>query len=101
MIVNVSMVPIGKGESLSGDVAKVIEIVEAGGLPYKLHPMGTIIEGEWDEVMSLIKRCQMKLRETSRRVYTTIVIDDREGAQNSITAKIASVEKALGRPVNK
>ena len=101
MLINFSMAPIGKGESLSAEVAKVIKLVEASGLPYKMHPMGTVIEGEWDELMGLLKKCHMKLRETSSRVLTTVIIDDREGAKGRIDGKVASVEGKLGKSVKK
>ena len=45
-----SVVPLGAGESLSEQVAKCLKIVQESGLPYQLTPMGTILEGEWDEV---------------------------------------------------
>jgi len=101
MILNFSMFPIGKKESLSDEVAKVIEIVEDGGLPYKLHSMGTVIEGEWEEVMELVKRCRDRLMDDSNRIYCTITIDDRKGATGAMERKVASVESQLGYPVSK
>jgi len=97
MITEFSIMPVGKGESLSGDVAKAVKIVRESGLNYQLGPMGTSIEGEWDEVMAVIKRCRDKLLETSNRVYLVIKIDDRKGTRNQIVQKVKSVEEKLER----
>lgn len=101
MILQFSMVPLGVGVSVSKYVAKVIKIVEQSGLPYKMHAMGTIVEGDWDEVMSLIKRCRDALLDEVDRVLIDIKIDDRKGAKNRIEGKVASVEKFLGKSVKK
>jgi uncharacterized protein (TIGR00106 family) len=97
MIVEFSIVPIGKGEELAGLVAKIIDIVDVCGLPYQLTSMGTIVEGEWEDVFALIKACHMKMREEARRVSTHIAIDDRQGAKARIKGKVEDVEKTLGR----
>lgn len=101
MIAEFTIVPLDKGESLSQYVSKIIDLVDESGLEYKLTPMGTVVEGDWDEVMDLIKRCHMKMREESNRVDSRIAIDDREGAENRITGKIESVESKLGKKVKK
>ncbi|NMC75779.1 MAG: MTH1187 family thiamine-binding protein, partial [Candidatus Methanofastidiosa archaeon] len=54
MIVEISFVPIGTGTSLSRYVAKVIKNLEKSGIKYQLTPMGTIVEGEWEEISDLI-----------------------------------------------
>lgn len=97
MIVEFSITPIGKGESLSGDVAQVLELVDKSGLDYQLTPMGTVVEGEWDEVMTLIKRCHRAMRERANRVSTHIHIDDRKGAKDRIRHKVEAVERKLKR----
>ena len=79
MVVNFSIVPIGKESSLSAQVAEVLQIVNESGIDYKLHSMGTILEGEWDNIMKLIKKCHKKVLKNSDRVLTTITIDDRKG----------------------
>jgi uncharacterized protein (TIGR00106 family) len=97
MLVEFSVVPIGMGESVSQYVAECIKIVEDSGLSYKLNPMGTVVEGEYDEVMALVKRCHTKITEMCPRVITTIKIDDRKGAKGAIDKKIQSVERKLGK----
>ena len=101
MLAEFSVVPVGKGEGLSQYVSQIIKMIDESGLEYRLNPMGTVVEGEWDEVLDLIKRCHHKMRQFSTRVITNVSIDDREGAVGRITGKIESVEKALGRGVKK
>jgi len=101
MLAIFSTFPVGKSESLSRDVAEIIKIIDDSGIDCQTTAMGTIVEGEWDEVMELIKKCHFKLRESSTRVNTKISIDDREGATGRIKGKIASVEKHLGREIKK
>ncbi len=96
MVVNFTIVPIGKESSLSTKVAEVLEIVSESGISYKLHSMGTILEGEWDEIIKLIKKCHKKILKDSDRVLTTITIDDRKGRTGRISGKVKSVEKKLG-----
>uniref|UniRef100_A0A7C4AJE6 MTH1187 family thiamine-binding protein n=1 Tax=Thermodesulfovibrio aggregans TaxID=86166 RepID=A0A7C4AJE6_9BACT len=101
MLAQFSMVPLGVGVSVSKYVAKIVKIVDDSGLPYKLHAMGTIIEGEWDEVMNLLKKCRDALMEEVERVVIDIKIDDRKGAKGRIEAKVRSVEEKIGKPVKK
>jgi uncharacterized protein (TIGR00106 family) len=101
MIVEFSIVPMGKGVSLSRHVALVIDEVDRSGLDYRLTPMGTVVEGEPRKVFDLLFRCHMLMRKRSARVLTTIRIDDRQGAKGAISKKVASVEKKLKRPVKK
>ncbi len=101
MLVEFSIIPIGKGESLSEYIAKIIDIVDKSGLPYKLTPMGTIVEGEWDDVMELIKECHFKMKEYCNRIYTKITIDDRKGAKDRLEGKVRIIEEILGKEVPK
>ena len=101
MLVEFSIIPLDKGDSLSPYIAKIIDIVDNSGLEYSLNSMGTIVEGEMDEVFELIKRCHLKMREESKRVITTIKIDDREGTKGAIKEKVNSIERLLGREVKK
>ena len=97
MIVNFTIVPIGKESSLSAKVAEVLKIVSESEIDYKLHSMGTILEGDWEEIMRLIKRCHKKILKDSDRVLTTITIDDDKGRTDRITGKVKSVERKLGK----
>lgn len=101
MLVEFSIIPVGGGESIGGEIAKIVDIVDKSGLPYRASSMGTVIEGEWDEVMSIIRECHETVRGDGLRVFTSLTVDDRPGKTDRITEKIASVEKRLGRSVKR
>src|SRR5512136_3317986 len=101
MVVEFSVVPIGRGEELAGPVARVLDIVDKSGLPYQLTAMGTLVEGEWDELLGLVRRCHEAMRGETGRVLTHIAIDDRTGAHGRITGKVRDVETILGRTLKK
>lgn len=101
MIIEFSVVPIGVGEELAGPVARILDIIDKSGLPYQLTAMGTIVEGEWDEVIGLVRRCHEAMRGEAARVSTHITIDDRADASGRIQGKVGDVEKALGRKLRK
>ncbi len=90
-----SITPIGAGESLSEYVAECVKIVRESGVPHELTAMGTIIEGDWDQVMAVIKACHLAVRRRCRRVSTLIKIDDREAPPGRIKAKVESVLQKL------
>jgi uncharacterized protein (TIGR00106 family) len=102
MLVEFSIIPVGRGESIGDEIAKVLRIVDESGLKYKANPMGTVIEGEWDEVMGVIKKCHEELIRGLPRVYSMITVDDRPGKPGDrLTEKLLSVERRLGRDVRK
>ncbi|RJQ49722.1 MAG: thiamine-binding protein [Nitrospiraceae bacterium] len=101
MLVEFSIIPLGKGSSIGDDIAKVMKVVEASKLPYKINPMGTVVEGTWDQVIKLIKKCHGTVLRNSERVVTTISIDDRKGKPNRLEGKVKSVELRLGKPLRK
>jgi uncharacterized protein (TIGR00106 family) len=102
MIAQLTMFPTDKrGDSASEEVARVIDIIDKSGLPYKSGPMSTSIEGGWDEVMAVINKARLMLRKKHNRIYIIITIDDRKGAKNRLTGKIQSIERRLGREVRK
>ncbi len=100
MLVAFSVVPIGKGASVSPQVAKVLKIVAESGVSYKANPMGTVLEGEWDDVMGLVKKCHAEVMKDAERLITTITIDDRRGKENRMEKKLESVEQKLGKKLN-
>ncbi len=91
-----------RSSSVSKDVAKVIDIIDKSGLPYKLTAMSTVIEGEWEPVMKVINKARLALRRRGHdRIYIIINIDDRKGARNRLTGKVESIEKHLRREIEK
>ncbi|MDP2754918.1 MAG: MTH1187 family thiamine-binding protein [Nitrospirota bacterium] len=101
MLIEFSIIPIGVGSSLGDQLAEVLKIVDASGLPYKINPMGTVIEGEWDEIMKLVKKCHNTVMKTGERAVTTISIDDRKGKPNRIDEKVKSIERRIGKSLKK
>ncbi|MFZ3137630.1 MAG: MTH1187 family thiamine-binding protein [Thermodesulfovibrionales bacterium] len=101
MLTEFSIIPIGIGSSVGDQIAEVLKIVDASGLPYRINPMGTVVEGEWDDIMKLIKKCHETVLNTGERVITAISIDDRKGKPNRIEEKIKSIERRLGKSLKK
>jgi uncharacterized protein (TIGR00106 family) len=101
MLAEFSIIPIGAGSSIGDRLAEVLRIVDASGIPYKINPMGTVVEGEWDEVIRLIKKCHKTVMKTGERAVTTISIDDRKGKPNRIDQKVKSIEKRIGKSLKK
>lgn len=101
MIAEFSVVPLGKGESVSQYVAECLKIVEKSGIEYRINPMGTVLEGDYDEVMSVIRDCHMRIMELSSRVITSVKMDDRKGKRGMLDSKIASVEQKVGKKLRK
>jgi len=101
ILVEFSIVPLGKGVSVSPVVARVLKIVAESGISYKANPMGTVLEGEWDRVMGIIKECHQEVMKDADRAVTSIKIDDRKGTGERIEKKLESVEQKLGMKLNK
>jgi len=95
MIAEFSIVPLDRGESLSGAIAEALKIIEASGVACEHHAMGTNLEGDWDEVMAVIKACRDRLLETSRRISLSIKIDDRKGTSDRLGKKVASAKAKM------
>lgn len=95
ILVEFSMTPLTKGESVSKYVARSLDIVDKSGLDYRMNPMGTVIEGEWDEVFAVVKKCHDRMRKDCNRISTSIKVDYRKGKTGRIQTKIESVEKKL------
>ena len=97
LLAEFSIWPMDKGESVSRYVARAVEIIDKSGLPYRLGPLGTCVEGDYDAVMSVIRACHEALAKDCRRIACTIKMDWRDGHDNMLESKIESVEKELGR----
>lgn len=95
MIAAFSITPLGTGTSVSPAVADAVHLVRASGLPNETNAMFTNVEGDWDEVMSLIKACVDKVAESAPRVSVVIKIDHRPGVSGALKAKVQAVESLL------
>jgi uncharacterized protein (TIGR00106 family) len=101
LLAEFSIWPMDKGVSVSPFVARAIEVVERSGLPYKVGPLGTCIEGDYDLVMAVIKQCHDVLVVDCDRVMCTVKMDWRRGKSGRIDGKVDSVEKSLGHAVRR
>jgi len=95
VLIHFSMFPTDKGTSVSPYVARSLRVIRESGLPHKLGPMSTAVEGEWEEVMGVVERCFQELKKDCSRIYMTIQMDYRAGAENRIEGKVKSVEEKL------
>ncbi len=101
VLLEFSMSPLGKGDSVSPYVARSLEIIADSGLDYRLHAMGTIIEGELDEVLEVLRKCLNAMSADCDRVTCVAKLDYRKGHAGRLQSKVASVEKQLGRDLKK
>ncbi len=97
VIIDFSIFPTDKEASVSAYVAKAVKIIKESGLPHQIGPMGTCIEGEWEEVMGIVNRCFERMKEDSGRIYMTIKIDYRQGPAGRLTGKVKSLEDKLAQ----
>ena len=95
VIIDFSIFPMDKGESLSPYVARAIKIIQDSGLPYHFGPMGTSIEGAWEEVMGVVDRCFKELEKDCGRVIIHMKADYRKGTSGRLKGKIRSVQEKL------
>jgi uncharacterized protein (TIGR00106 family) len=95
MIAAFSLTPLGVGESVGELVAEAVKVVRASGLHSETNAMFTNVEGEWDEVMAVIKSCVEKVAERAPRVSLVVKIDYRPGHENAMTTKMQSVLRHL------
>ena len=94
-LVAVSIAPVGVGEELSKHVAEVVKVIRKSGLPNKTYSMFTEIEGDWDEVMAVVKRATFVLAEKGIRTEVVLKADIRPGASNMMEGKIDRLNEAL------
>ncbi|WP_022665595.1 MTH1187 family thiamine-binding protein [Desulfospira joergensenii] len=96
VIIDLCVVPLGVGLSVSKYVAACHKVIEAAGLESQLHAYGTNIEGEWDQVFAAVKACHEKVHEMGApRITTTIKAGTRTDRDQTMTDKISSVEEKL------
>ena len=98
MLVAFSVAPSGTGRadgSVHEAVAAAVRIVRDSGLPYRTSAMFTEIEGEWDEVMDVVKRASEALLEYGPRVSLVLKADIRPGHTGELDGKLERLEKAL------
>lgn len=97
VVLEFSIFPLDKGGSVSPYVAKALETVDSSGLDYHCHAMGTVLEGDYDQVMAVVKRCFENMAAECDRIECSIKLDYRKGRRGRLKGKVASLEEKLGR----
>jgi uncharacterized protein (TIGR00106 family) len=96
MIAAFSVTPVGVGDSVGDLVADAVRIVRGSGLPNETNAMFTNIEGDWDEVMDVIRACVDVVTARAPRASVVIKLDVRPGVTDALTEKVEAVERRLG-----
>ncbi|MGW5879385.1 MTH1187 family thiamine-binding protein [Nocardiopsis terrae] len=94
-IVAFSVSPLGTGESVAPAVARAVKVVRESGLPNETSAMFTTVEGEWDEVMEVVRRAVEAAGEGADRVSMTLKADVRKGVTDGLHSKVEAVEREL------
>ena len=96
MIADISIAPVGEGTSVSKYVARAITIIRESGLKHEFHSMGTNVEGSYEEIVKLVKKCSDAVfKMGAERVLIRMYMDDRHDKISTIEGKKRSVEKKL------
>lgn len=101
MLASLSIFPTDKGESVGKYVAKMIDIIDKSKLAYRTSAMSTVMEGTWDDVFKVIKKCHHSMMKECNRVYMVITIDDRKKTKNRLTGKVDRIEQILKRKIQR
>jgi uncharacterized protein (TIGR00106 family) len=96
MIAAFSITPLGVGEAVGDLVADAVRVVRESGLPSETNAMFTNVEGDWDQVMGVIKAAVDVVAAQAPRVSVVIKIDQRRGVDDALHAKVESIERRLG-----
>ena len=100
LLLEFSMYPTDKGASVSDYVKGNLEIIDDSGLPYKLGPMGTCLEGSYDEVMAVVRSCYERMSQGSDRIACQIKMDWRAGHEGRIDGKVETLKAKTGRDLS-
>ena len=96
MLVAFSVTPLGVGDAVGEYVADAVRVVRDSGLPNHTDAMFTTVEGDWDEVMAVVKQAIDAVAAKAPRVSMVLKADIRPGATGALTAKMESLERHLG-----
>ena len=95
-LIAVAIAPFGVGDELAEEVSEVVKVIRESGLPNKTYSMFTEIEGEWDEVMDVVKRATFVLADKGIRTEVILKADIRPGFTNTMETKVEKVNTILG-----
>ncbi|PIE78386.1 MAG: hypothetical protein CSA15_08080 [Candidatus Delongbacteria bacterium] len=98
VLLEFAMFPTDKGDSVSQYVSRIIKMIDQSGVDYQLTPMGTIIETEeMSQALEIVQQAYDLLKSDSKRIYSSMNFDIREGKNNRLTQKIQSIENKIGK----
>jgi uncharacterized protein (TIGR00106 family) len=97
VLLEFAMAPHGTAGSLGAPVARILDVIDRSGIPYQLTPMGTILEGEWEQVVGVVGACFQALATDSQRITMNLKMDWKPGAESRMRSKVEAVEAHLGR----
>ena len=95
MLIAFSVTPLGVGEGVGEIVAEAVRVVRASGLPNQTDSMFTTIEGDWDEVMAVVKDAVAAVAARAPRVSLVLKADVRPGVTDGLTSKVETIERYL------
>ncbi|MBN2158290.1 MAG: MTH1187 family thiamine-binding protein [Spirochaetes bacterium] len=90
-LAELSIFPLGKGESVSSYVAGAVAVVQSSGLDFQVGPMGTCFEGGWDDVLRVAGECMDSMKNGCNRVYMVLKVDYRADMDNRMKGKVESL----------
>jgi uncharacterized protein (TIGR00106 family) len=96
VLVAFSVTPLGVGEDVADYVADAVRVVRESGLPNRTDAMFTTVEGDWDEVMDVVRRAVDAVAAKAPRVSLSLKADVRPGVTRALEAKVEAVERRLG-----
>ena len=95
MLIAFSITPLGVGEAVGEIVAEAVRVVRASGLPNRTDSMFTTVEGDWDEVMAVVKDAVDAVAARAPRVSLVLKADIRPGVADGLTSKVETIERYL------
>jgi uncharacterized protein (TIGR00106 family) len=96
MLVAFSVTPLGVGDAVGEYVAEAVRVVRDSGLPNHTDAMFTTIEGDWDEVMDVVKKAVVAVSQRAPRVSLVLKADVRPGVTGALATKVETIERYLG-----
>ena len=96
MLADLSIIPVGRSPHTSDTLASVLKIIKDSGLAYQLTPTSTCIEGSWDEIMAVVRRCHEVARDETPHVVTLLKLESDDRSLDKMNNNIASVEEQAG-----
>lgn len=101
VLLEFSMSPLDKGESLSPYVARILNVIDKSGIDFRLTAMGTILEGEYKAVMDVVQKCFYELQKDCNRISVALKIDYRAGQESRLHNKVQKIESLLNKKLPK